>query len=52
MVATAPVKEMIDGVWYIITFVEYSNGNTVKRIYNINGEMVDAINLKDIPNDK
>lgn len=41
----ATVKK-IDEVFYIISYIKYSDKKQVKRIYNLNGELVDAIPIK------
>lgn len=40
----------MDGNWVITAIVLYSNHKLVKRIYALNGELIDAIPLKNIGN--
>jgi hypothetical protein len=40
----------MDGNWVITAIVRYSNNKHVKRIYALNGELIDAIPLKNIGN--
>ena len=42
MVATMPTKEKVSGVWYITTIISYTDGKSVKRFYNLKGELVDV----------
>ena len=46
MVATMPTKEKVSGVWYITTIISYTDGKSVKRFYNMKGELVDAQPIK------
>ena len=46
MTATMPVKEKVSGVWYITTIISYTDGKSVKRFYNLKGELVDAQPIK------
>ena len=46
MVATMPVKEKVGNVWYITTVITYTDGKSVKRFYNLKGELVDAQPIK------
>lgn len=38
----------IDGNWVITAIIKYSNNKAVKRIYNMNGELIDAKPFKNI----
>lgn len=40
----------MDGQWVITSIIKYSNSKAVKRVYNLNGELIDAIPLKNIGN--
>jgi len=44
--------EVIGGKFHIINLLRYSNNKIVKRIYNINGQLVDAIPIKNYSNSK
>lgn len=40
---TLEVKTVkMDGNWVITAIIKYSNNKAVKRIYNMNGELIDA----------
>lgn len=52
MKTSKAVIEKIDGVFYVSKYISYSNNKHVKRIYTINGELVDAIPLKNYSNTK
>lgn len=43
-------KVKMDGQWVITSIVLYSNLKLVKRIYTLNGELIDAVPLKNIGN--
>ena len=43
MKATQPKIQNIEGVFYVVSYIKYSDKKQVKRIYNLNGELVDAI---------
>jgi hypothetical protein len=43
-------KVKMDGEWVLTAYVLYSNLKLVKRIYTLNGELIDAIPLKNIGN--
>jgi len=43
-------KVKMDGNWVITAIVKYSNNKHVKRIYTLNGELIDAIPIKNIGN--
>jgi len=49
MEAILVTQKIVDGTWCIITVIKYSNNTHVKRIYNNNGILVDAIRI-DISN--
>jgi hypothetical protein len=44
--------ELIDGKFHQINLLRYSDNKIVKRIYNINGQLVDAIPIKNYSNSK
>ena len=46
MVATMPTKEKVGNVWYVTTVITYTDGKSVKRFYNMKGELVDAQPIK------
>jgi hypothetical protein len=43
MKTTQPKVQKIEGVFYVVTYIKYSDKKQVKRIYNLNGELVDAV---------
>jgi len=48
---TLAVKTVkMDGNWVITAIVRYSNNTHVKRVYALNGQLLDAIPLKNIGN--
>lgn len=40
----------IEGNWVITSLIKYSDNKCVKRIYALNGELIDAIPIKNISN--
>ena len=46
MVATMPLKEKVANVWYVTTVITYTDGKSVKRFYNMKGELVEAMPIK------
>lgn len=40
----------MNGQWVITAIVKYNNNKAVKRVYNLNGQLIDAIPLKNIGN--
>lgn len=46
---TLEVKTVkMDGNWVITAIIKYSNNKAVKRIYNMNGELIDATPIKNV----
>lgn len=46
---TLQVKTVkMDGQWVITAIIKYSDNKAVKRIYNMNGELIDAKPFKNI----
>jgi|11BtaG_2_1085332.scaffolds.fasta_scaffold80494_2 hypothetical protein len=39
--------EIINGVYTLVEYIKYSNGKTVKRIYDTNGNISDIIKEDD-----
>lgn len=44
--------EVIGGEFHIINVLRYSDNKIVKRIYNVNGKLIDAIPIKNYSNSK
>lgn len=40
----------MDDVWVFSIIIMYSNNKIVNRIYAVNGQLIDAIPIKDISN--
>jgi hypothetical protein len=40
----------IDNAWVSVCIVLYSNNKAVKRVYNMNGDLIDAIPIKNMSN--
>ena len=48
---TIEVKTVkMNGNWVITAIIKYSNNTAVKRIYALNGQLIDAVPLKNIGN--
>jgi hypothetical protein len=45
-----PTIAKIDDAWVKVCIVIYGNNTAVKRIYNMNGKLIDAISIKNISN--
>jgi hypothetical protein len=45
-----PTIVKIDNAWVTVCIILYSNNTAVKRIYNMNGKLIDAIPIKNISN--
>jgi hypothetical protein len=45
-----PTIAKIDNAWVTVCIILYSNNTAVKRIYNMNGKLIDAIPIKNISN--
>lgn len=45
-----PTITKIEDAWVTVCIVVYSNNTAVKRIYNMNGKLIDAIPIKNIGN--